>query len=142
MQSRAELLVQRELGQERERLLSRGIEVLPIDSAPLAWHVLVRGLGGDAYFYNERTVLQARVVFADDHDDAPPLVEVLTIPFHPNIHPTSGQVRSRAGCARIASPRRLRGRGGGEGHTHHHTPSHTITHHHAPSHTITHHHTP
>ena len=27
-------------------------------------------------------------------------------------------------------------------HTHHHTPSHTITHHHTPSHTITHHHTP
>ena len=94
MNSRAALLLQAELLLLKESPLS-GVAIEADEVDPLCWSVVLSGLPGLLY---EDAAFQLTVRAPNDFDKSPPTLTFMTIPYHPNVCPHSGNVDAAVVC--------------------------------------------
>ncbi|XP_015271659.1 PREDICTED: ubiquitin-conjugating enzyme E2 U [Gekko japonicus] len=87
MHSRACLLLEREF-QEYKNARIFGISVTPIGDNFMEWVAEIQGLKDSLW---EGAVLQLAMKYTENYNKVPPSINFTTIPFHPNVDPTTGR---------------------------------------------------
>ncbi|XP_032745169.1 ubiquitin-conjugating enzyme E2 U [Rattus rattus] len=85
--SKAYSLLEREF-KELQNSRSKGINAYPVSSDLMSWKAEIEGL---KYSVCEGLVFHLTIDFSQDYNLVPPVVKFVTIPFHPNVHPYTGQ---------------------------------------------------
>uniref|UniRef100_G1RYN6 Ubiquitin-conjugating enzyme E2 U n=1 Tax=Nomascus leucogenys TaxID=61853 RepID=G1RYN6_NOMLE len=87
MQSRAYLLLQREFCDIKENNY-KSITARSVSEDMMEWEVEIEGLQNSVW---QGLVFQLTIHFTSEYNYAPPVVKFVTIPFHPNVDPHTGQ---------------------------------------------------
>ncbi|XP_011796237.1 PREDICTED: LOW QUALITY PROTEIN: ubiquitin-conjugating enzyme E2 U [Colobus angolensis palliatus] len=87
MHSRAYLLLQRDFYDLKENNY-KGITARPVSEDMMEWEVEIEGLKNSVW---QGLVFQLTIHFTSEYNYAPPVVKFITIPFHPNVDPHTGQ---------------------------------------------------
>ncbi|KNE70581.1 hypothetical protein AMAG_14707 [Allomyces macrogynus ATCC 38327] len=69
----------------------QGVRVELVQSNLFHWRVELQGLLGSDW---EGALLICDLHFPETYDTDPPVVQLLTVPFHPNVHPQNGTVHT------------------------------------------------
>ncbi|KAJ3115663.1 Ubiquitin-conjugating enzyme E2 U [Phlyctochytrium bullatum] len=88
MASRAYLLLQRELHRIKRDPLPWGITANVVLGDIYQWKGTIHGPADTSW---EGGIFQVDITFGPDHDEVPPVVRFVTVPFHPNIEMQSGK---------------------------------------------------
>ncbi|XP_035294843.1 ubiquitin-conjugating enzyme E2 U [Cricetulus griseus] len=87
MYSRAYILLEREL-QKIQNYPSEGVTAFPVSEDLMNWEAQIEGLQNSIW---EGFVFHLTIDFTPEYNLVPPVVKFLTIPFHPNVDPYTGQ---------------------------------------------------
>ncbi|XP_050613122.1 ubiquitin-conjugating enzyme E2 U isoform X1 [Macaca thibetana thibetana] len=87
MHGRAYLLLQRDFYDLKENNY-KGITARPVSEDMMEWEVEIEGLQNSVW---QGLVFQLTIHFTSEYNYAPPVVKFVTIPFHPNVDPHTGQ---------------------------------------------------
>ncbi|XP_017732694.1 PREDICTED: ubiquitin-conjugating enzyme E2 U isoform X5 [Rhinopithecus bieti] len=87
MHGRAYLLLQRDFYDLKENNY-KGITASPVSEDMMEWEVEIEGLQNSVW---QGLVFQLTIHFTSEYNYAPPVVKFITIPFHPNVDPHTGQ---------------------------------------------------
>ncbi|XP_054837709.1 ubiquitin-conjugating enzyme E2 U [Eublepharis macularius] len=87
MYSRAYLLLEREFD-EYKNASNFGISVTPIGDNLMEWVAEIQGLKDSLW---EGAELQLAMKYTENYNKVPPSIHFVTIPFHPNVDPSSGR---------------------------------------------------
>ncbi|XP_034822502.1 ubiquitin-conjugating enzyme E2 U isoform X1 [Pan paniscus] len=87
MHGRAYLLLHRDFCDLKENNY-KGITARPVSEDMMEWEVEIEGLQNSVW---QGLVFQLTIHFTSEYNYAPPVVKFITIPFHPNVDPHTGQ---------------------------------------------------
>ncbi|KAL1776581.1 ubiquitin-conjugating enzyme E2 U [Sigmodon hispidus] len=87
MFSRAYILLKTEMDELQHRR-NEGISAIPLTEDLMKWRAQIEGLQDSVW---EGFVLDLAIYFTPEYNLVPPVVKFLTIPFHPNVDPYTGQ---------------------------------------------------
>nr|XP_037856864.1 ubiquitin-conjugating enzyme E2 U isoform X3 [Chlorocebus sabaeus] len=87
MHGRAYLLLQRDFYDLKENNY-KGITARPVSEDMMEWEVEIEGLQNSVW---QGLAFQLTIHFTSEYNYAPPVVKFVTIPFHPNVDPHTGQ---------------------------------------------------
>ncbi|XP_015848375.1 ubiquitin-conjugating enzyme E2 U [Peromyscus maniculatus bairdii] len=87
MHSRAYILLQKEF-EELQRHRNEGVSAFPVSEDLLQWEAEIQGLQNSIC---DGLVFQLTIDFTPEYNLVPPVVKFVTIPFHPNVNPYTGQ---------------------------------------------------
>nr|XP_048309112.1 ubiquitin-conjugating enzyme E2 U isoform X2 [Myodes glareolus] len=87
MYSRAYILLEREF-KELQHKRNEGITAFPTSEDLMSWEAQIEGLQNSIW---EGFVFYLSIDFTPEYNLVPPVVKFLTIPFHPNVDPQTGQ---------------------------------------------------
>ncbi|XP_055221366.1 ubiquitin-conjugating enzyme E2 U isoform X5 [Gorilla gorilla gorilla] len=87
MHGRAYLLLHRDFCDLKENNY-KGITAKPVSEDMMEWEVEIEGLQNSVW---QGLVFQLTIHFTSEYNYAPPVVKFITIPFHPNVDPHTGQ---------------------------------------------------
>ncbi|XP_052573388.1 ubiquitin-conjugating enzyme E2 U isoform X3 [Peromyscus californicus insignis] len=87
MHSRAYILLQKEF-EELQQKRNEGVTAFPVSEDLLKWEAEIQGLQNSIC---DGLVFQLTIDFTPEYNLVPPVVKFVTIPFHPNVNPYTGQ---------------------------------------------------
>ncbi|XP_055484707.1 ubiquitin-conjugating enzyme E2 U [Psammomys obesus] len=87
MYSRAYILLQRDWLEFQHNPM-KGITAIPINHDMMSWKAELKGLQNSIW---EGFVFDLTIDFTEEYNFVPPVVKFVTIPFHPNVDPSTGQ---------------------------------------------------
>ncbi|XP_060221949.1 ubiquitin-conjugating enzyme E2 U isoform X2 [Meriones unguiculatus] len=87
MYSRAYILLQRDWLEFQHNPME-GITAIPINDDMMSWKAELKGLQNSIW---EGFVFDLTIDFTEEYNFVPPVVKFVTIPFHPNVDPSTGQ---------------------------------------------------
>ncbi|XP_062963171.1 ubiquitin-conjugating enzyme E2 U isoform X2 [Cynocephalus volans] len=87
MHCRAYLLLERDFNELKQNNF-KGITALPVSEDLMKWEAEIEGLQNSIW---KGLVFQLTINFTREYNCVPPVVKFITIPFHPNVDPHTGQ---------------------------------------------------